>query len=142
MRKRLLYVSIALLCATLVAGGLLLRQNRLQKLAFIAPPDPSAWSVHAAAVTRGRATQGFPALALVKGANEVIVAAQLSGILLEMGPREGQWVAEGESPARIDTRELEDTLASLQAQREGAVADAERKAKDAHRGRDRLPAHS
>ncbi|MGA7981434.1 MAG: efflux RND transporter periplasmic adaptor subunit [Chromatiaceae bacterium] len=138
MKKTFITILALLVLAVLIAGGLKLRQLRQQELAAVAPPEPSPWSVHTATVERGRATRGFPALAQVEGANEVTVAAQLGGILLEMGPREGQRVAEGEPLARIDTRELEDTLASLAAQRQGAVAEAERKARDAQRGEDLL----
>lgn len=133
MKRTLLYLLALLILAALVAGGLKLRQQRQQELAQGAAPVPAPWAVHVAPVGQGRATRGFPALALVKGANEVGIAPRLGGIILEMGPREGQKVAQGDLLARIDTRELEDKLASLQAQRLGAAADAERKARDARR---------
>lgn len=142
MKNKLLYLLTLLVLIVLVAGGLKLRQQRQQELAQTAPPTIAPWAVGAVKVERGRATVGFPALALVKGANEVAVASQLGGIILEMGPREGQTVAKGDLLARIDTRELEDTLASLQAQRDGAVADAERKARDAQRAQDLLKSHT
>lgn len=142
MKNKLLYLLILLFLVVLVAGGLMLRQQRQQELAQTAPPTTAPWAVDAVSVERGRATVGFPALALVKGANEVAVAAQLGGIILEMGPREGQTVAKGDLLARIDTRELEDTLASVQAQRDGAVADAERKVRDAQRAQDLLKSHT
>lgn len=138
MKNKLLYLLVLLVLIVLVAGGLKLRQQRQQELARFEPPTPASWALQAVTVERGRATVGFPALALVKGANEVTVAAQLGGVVLAMGPREGQAVAEGDLLARIDTRELEDTLASLQAQRDGAAADAERKARDAQRALDLL----
>lgn len=93
-------------------------------------------------MSRGRATQGFLAVALVKGANEVAVAPRLAGIILEMGPREGQPVAAGDLLARIDTRELEDQIASLEAQYQGAIAEAERKERDADRTRELLAQRS
>lgn len=142
MKKTLTYLLALLILAALVAGGLALRHQRSAQLAAVPPPTASPWAVSTAQVSKGRATRGFPSLALVKGANEVTVAAQLGGIVLEMGPREGERVNAGEPLARIDTRELEETLASLQAQRGGAVADAERKARDAQRALDLLETHT
>jgi len=133
MKKALLYLFVVFCLAVLVVGGLKLRQQRQQGLAETAPPVTAPWAVRTATVTRGRATRGFPALSLVKGANEVDISPRLGGVILEMGPREGQAVSEGELLARIDTRELEDKMASLQAQRQGAIADADRKARDAQR---------
>lgn len=133
MKKGLLYFSILLVIAALVTGGLMLRRQRQQDLAQVPTPPAVPWAVHTVAVARGRATAGFPALALVKGATEAGIASRLEGIILEMGPREGQTVEKGELLARIDTRELEDKLASLEARRQAAVADAERKKRDARR---------
>ena len=142
MKNKLLYLITLLVLILVVAGGLKLRQQRQLELAQAAPPTAAPWAVHIDTVTRGQATRGFPALALVKGANEVTVAAQLGGIILEMGPREGERISAGVPLAHIDTREQEDTLASLQAQRDGAVADAERKARDAQRAQDLLKSHT
>ena len=114
----------------------MLRRQRQQDLAQVPAPATVPWAVHTTTVARGRATAGFPALALVKGANEAGIASRLDGIILEMGPREGQKVEQGELLARIDTRELEDKLASLEAQRQAAVTDAERKKRDAQRAED------
>jgi RND family efflux transporter MFP subunit len=136
MRRLILYFIALLILAGLVAAGLRLRHQRQQQLAGVAAPTPAPWAVHTTIVARGRATAGFPALALVKGATEAGIASRLEGIILEMGPREGEKVEEGELLARIDTRELEDKLASLEAQRQAAVADAERKKRDARRAED------
>ena len=141
MKKALIYLLVVAALAALITGGLLLRHQRQQQLADAAPPQPMPWSLRVAEVTRARATRGFPALALVRGANEVAISAQLSGILLEMTRREGQRVAEGGLLARIDPRELEDKLASLEAQRAGAEADAKRLERDAVRAAEVLRKH-
>ncbi len=138
MKNFLKYALVVLGIAALVVGGLKLRHQRQQALQSMPPPDAAPWAVRTATVQSGRATRGFPALALVKGQNEVNIAPRLEGIIQEMGPREGQSVAEGALLARIDTRELEDKLASLQAQRQAAVADAERKARDVQRSEELL----
>ena len=138
MKNKLLYLLTLLILIALVAGGLKLRHQRQQESAQAALPTAAPWAVHIATVTRGQATRGFPALALVKGANEVEIAPRLGGIILEMGPREGEAVSVGEALARIDTHELEDKLASLEAQRAAAAADAERKARDVQRSEELL----
>jgi len=138
MKRALLYLVSLLCIVALVGGGLILRHQRQQALTHAEPPVATPWAVHTGTVTQGRATAGFPALALIKGAREVGIAPRLGGIILEMGPREGQVVSEGELLARIDTRELEDQMASLQAQRQAAIADADRKARDARRGEELL----
>lgn len=140
MKKSLTYLLALLILSALVAGGLALRQKRSAQLAAMPAPTTAPWAVRTAQVTQGRATRGFPALALVKGANEAAVAPRLGGTILELGPREGQRVAADEVLARIDTRELDDSLASLEAQRAAAVADAERKGRDAQRSTELLKA--
>jgi RND family efflux transporter MFP subunit len=138
MKKGILYLTAVLILAALVLGGLKLRQQRQQELAQAAPPAAAPWAVRVVRVGKGRATRGFPALALVKGEREAGIAPRLGGVILAMGPREGQTVAEGELLARIDTRELEDKLSSLKARRQALVADAERKARDARRAEELL----
>ena len=142
MKKILLYLIAILIIVVLVGGGLMLHRQRQQALSHAEPPAATPWAVRTATVTRARATRGFPALALVKGAREVGIAPRLGGIILEMGPREGQTVSAGEVLARIDTRELEDKLASLEAQRAAAAADAARKARDVQRSEELLKTKS
>lgn len=133
MRTTRFYLLGLFILAVLVIGGLKLRQAHQQQLANTAAPGAAPWAVRVVEVTQGRATRGFPALALVKGANEATVAPRLDGIILEMKPREGEVVAAGDLLAQIDTRELNDRLASLEAQRLGASVDAERRARDLRR---------
>ncbi len=130
MKRTLLYLLAILIIGALVAAGLKLRLQRQQELAALPPPEAAPWAVTTSPVTRGRATSGFPALALVKGANEAAVSPRISGIILEMPLREGEQVKKGTLLARIDTREMAQKLASLEAQLAGARADAERQERD------------
>lgn len=141
MSSKFKWLIAILVIAALLVAGVLLRHHRQQQLADAAPPAMAPWALRVAEVSRGRASEGFPALALVKGDQEVAISAQLSGILLEMTRREGEQVAAGDLLARIDTRELEDKLASLEAQRLGAVADAERLKRDSKRADEVLQKH-
>jgi len=133
MKKPVRYSLVALIFFALVVAALALHRQRQHQLTVMAPPQILPWAVDTTVVATGRATQGFPALALVKGENDVAVSPRLGGIILEMGPREGERVDQGMVLARIDTRELDDKLASVQAQLAGARADAQRKARDAAR---------
>ena len=133
MKRVFGYLLVALLLAVLVATGVQLRRVRQQQLAAVPTPEAPAWALGVATVRRARATSGFPSLALVKGDREVSVSSRIAGIVLEMGPREGESVVSGAPLARIDTRELEQSLAALEARQAAAVADAERRDSDAAR---------
>ncbi len=130
MKKVLLYALGAVVLAALVLGGVKLRQKRLAHLAELPPPAAAPWVLRTAEVRRGRATRGFPALAAVEGSREVAVSPRLQGIVLEMGPREGEHVEAGQLLATLDTRELEEKLAALEADLAAARAEAERKRRD------------
>jgi len=142
MKKIILYLIAILIIGALILAGVKLRHQRQQELAALPAAQPAPWAVQTAPVRSGRATRGFPALALVKGVNEADVSPRLGGIILMMGPREGTRVKKGELLARIDTKELKDKLASLQAQLAGARADAERKDRDTKRALELLKQHS
>jgi len=124
--------------AALAAGGIRLHQARLDAVERISPPAPSPWAVRTSAVTRGRVERGFPVLATVTAREEVTVTGQVSGTLLEMGPREGVAVEAGQLLARVDTRQLEEQRAALVASVDAARADAKRLADDRRRTHDLL----
>lgn len=132
------FVVLMVIAILVIAGGVLLHRNRLQELEAVAAPGPAPWAVDTAIAKQGRATQGFPSLALVKGESDVAIAPRIGGIILEMAAREGERVDTGMVVARIDTREMQDKLASLEAQLAGAEADAQSKTRDARRATDLL----
>lgn len=138
MRRVLLWGLVLVLAAGLGAGALVLRQHRLAELAAQPPPARPPWALTTAPVARGTATRGFPALAIVTGAEEVAVTPQISGLILEMGPREGVAVAAGALLARLDTSELDAGIAAQEAQLAGARAEAARKRREAERQVDLL----
>ncbi len=125
--KTSLRVSLIVLVVVVVAVALVrLRMRRVHELAAVPPPAPAAWAVHVAPVRTGVATRGFPALATLTGSREVTLTGRISGTVMEMGPREGVRVHEGEVLARVDTRELEATIAAKEAQLAAAEAAATR----------------
>lgn len=133
MRRAWLWLFVIALGTALAAGAIVLRQQRLAELAAQPTPARAPWALTTAAVARGTATRGFPALAVVTGAEEIAVTPQISGLILEMGPREGVAVAAGMLLARLDTSELDAGIAALEAQLAGARAEAARKRREAER---------
>jgi len=127
MLKKSLRTLLIILVVVVVAVALVrVRMLRKKELAAVPPPAPAAWAVHTATVVAGVATRGFPALATLTSSEEVTLTGQISGTLTEMGPREGVRVHQGELLARIDTREMEATIAAKEAQLAAAEAAATR----------------
>ncbi len=125
--KKGLRIFLIVLVVVVVALALVrLRMRRVHELAAVPPPTPAAWAVHTAPVRVGVATRGFPALATLTSSEEVTLTGQISGTVVEMGPREGVRVHKGEVLARVDTRELDATIAAKEAQLAAARAAAAR----------------
>jgi len=80
------------------------------------------WALSVAKVTMGRVTEGFPALGEVQSASEVRISSQITGRILNLGPRAGGHVAKGDLLVHIDTEELEANRDSLKAKRVSAGA--------------------
>lgn len=116
----------AIIFIVLVFGAVHLRQVRVEEIANIPGPDPAPWALHTQKVIKGRLSRGFPALATLTASKEITISAQITGTILEMGPREGVSVTAGEQLASIDVRELVEARADLLAQLEAAKADVER----------------
>lgn len=122
----------------LIVGGVMLRHARVSQIASTPAADPIPWAVSTVEVRRGTVTRGFPALATVTTAREITVSSQVSGTILEMGPREGVSVTPGDLLARIDVRELDAQVEALKAQLTAAKAEAHRQANEAQRERQLL----
>jgi len=126
MLKKSLRTVLILLVAVVVVALVRVRMLRKQELASLPAPAVRAWAVHTAPVVAGVATRGFPALATLTASREITLTGQISGTVVEMGPREGVRVHKGEVLARVDTRELEATIAAKEAQLAAAKAAATR----------------
>jgi len=121
---RLLLVFVAIVAA--VAAGVLLRRARLRALAQVSPPEVAPWAVRSAVVQQGTVSRGFPVLAELVTSREITVTGQISGTILRMWPREGVAVRSGDLLAVIDTRELRENRAAIDAQLTAARAEARR----------------
>jgi len=126
-KKRILHYLIAMLIlVALVAGGIMLHKKRALEIARIPAEPVTPWALHVAMVSAKPVDSGFPALAMVSTREEVTIMPRISGRILEMGPREGVRIKAGNLLVHIDTRELEDTINSLNAQYTAAQAEAKR----------------
>lgn len=136
---RRIYSSIAfwgltiVVLAGLALGGFALHTQRLAALADTPPPERFPWALRTAVVAKSDLTDGFPVLATLKSRSEIAIIPQISGAILEMGPREGQPVAKGDMLVRIDTREMENELAALLASRRAAAEQVSLSSKELER---------
>lgn len=121
-RRNLIVVSAAIVLLAII----LLVKHRIQEIHNIPPQTLLPWALETTPVIEGVVTSGFPVLATVTTKGEITITAQTSGTIFKMGPREGVAVKKGAFLASIDTREIREQKASLQAKLEAAKADAKR----------------
>ena len=115
IRKFFAITGTVLVLAGLVAGAVYLRAYRAQQHARVKPMIATPWALHTAPVRLQTVTSGFKALAVKKPDFQVLVAPQISGTILMMGPREGQIVQPGTLLVRIDSSQIDDQISSLKA---------------------------
>lgn len=119
--KKLAFTALAaVVLAALAAGGYALHAKRIAALQRVAPPTQYPWALRTAKVVRRDLTSGFPVLATLSSRTENVIFPQISGVILKLGPREGQAVKRGELLVKIDTRELANQLAALKASLQSA----------------------
>jgi len=106
---------------------------RTREVNNIAKQELDPWALKSVSVTRGTVDSGFPVLATVSTKGDITLTAQIPGTILDMGPREGVTVKTGDFLARIDTRELAENIAGLQAKLEAARAEFARQGDELNR---------
>lgn len=99
---------------------------RTREVDTVASQELAPWALNTVQVSRGTVNRGFPVLATISTEGEITISAQLSGTILDMGPREGVKVKRGDFLAHIDTRELAENIAGLQEKLEAANAEVAR----------------
>jgi len=117
----ILWISIVLVMSMIVLVAV-----RTGEVHNIAKLELAPWALNSVRVTRGTVNSGFPVLATVSTKGEITLTAQISGTILDMGPREGVAVKTGDFLVRFDTRELAENIAGLQAKLEAARAEFSR----------------
>lgn len=115
-------ISAVVAVIIVVGGGLFLRQLRIAERVATPPPAPHAWALHTVTVKEDSLTEGFPALATLTSSDEIVIRPRISGVIEQIGPREGTMVSKGTLLAVIDTTELSKQLAALKASLISAIA--------------------
>jgi len=109
-----------LLFPLIAFSSFLILHSHLKKVTDEPTMTLAPWALSVAKVTTGRVTEGFPALGEVESASEVRISPQISGRILDLGPRAGGHVEKGDLLVQIDTEELEENRDALQAKRVSA----------------------
>ena len=133
VRRALLAGLSALVLAALGAGGFALHERRLQALKTVPTPEKYPWALRTATIKRHDLTVGFPVLATLSSQAEIAIIPQISGLIRKMGPREGEPVNKGQLLLELDTQELSNQLAALQASQQAARDEASLQQKELRR---------
>jgi len=80
------------------------------------------WALSLSIAKQSTVRSGFPALGRVQSSSEVRITPQISGRILELGPRAGGSVNKGDVLVHMDTRELEASRDALKSKLASAVA--------------------
>ncbi len=124
LRRVLVYLTIVVAVGGAVVAAKRIKEQRMAAVAAAPKPEAHPWAVRVVKVERRDIVESYPALARVTSLATSQVSSQISGTILEMGPREGVAVKPGDLLARIDTREIDDQIRALKADLEAAKADA------------------
>ena len=117
-KRKLLYLIFPLM----VIGTAALLHSHVKKVEESPAMAESPWAIATDVVRTGSVNRGFPALGKVVSSTEVRIVPQISGTVLEMGPREGGEVHKGEMIVHLDTRQLESDADAIRAKLASAVA--------------------
>lgn len=131
--KRNVAIGLGLLLVVILVVGI--HRIRASRLAHTAAIVKTPWALRTATVTEQSVARSFPVLATLSTDSQVSITGQISGTLLEMGPREGRAIKKNDLLARIDTRELKEQRAAIQAKLSAALADAQRAEDEENRER-------
>ncbi len=123
---RLTTIIIVLLIIGLAAGAIILRKHRTSQVDSLPNIESVPWALHTITINKGRLSQEFLALATLNGSTEITISSQISGEILQMGPREGIKVKKGDLLAKISVSELIEQRAGLEAQLQAAEAELSR----------------
>lgn len=125
-------VSFSVL-VTLAFGGYALHASRVDALQKVPPAEKFPWALRTAKVVKRDLTAGFPVLAKLSSQTEIAIIPQISGVIRQMGVREGQAVKKGWLLVQLDIQEIENQLAAVKASHEAAKDEVLLKEKDLRR---------
>lgn len=113
MRKKLIILGIAVV---ILAGAVFLIKMKNKEIASLAKPQPYRQTVQAAAVAQGRLEVTTHYLGVIEPYTRSDLSARISGNILSLPKREGDFVHSGELVAVIDDRELADRAQAIDAE--------------------------
>ncbi len=119
-RKALVGGIFIVVLAALAYGGYRLHDTRLAALQQVPAAAKFPWAMRTVPVVRRDLTNGFPVLATLSSQAEVAITPQISGVIRQMGPREGEVVKKGALLVQLDIQELDNQLAALKASQQAA----------------------
>jgi len=114
---------VVLTVLVFLGSGAYLRQQRIAERESIPAPVQHPWALHTVKVRQGKVTEGFPVLATLSSSDEISVKPQITGVIHEIGPREGKRVKKGMLLTVIDATGLKKELAALRASLAAAAAE-------------------
>lgn len=121
--KRILGLVVVLM---IVLAGILAIRHKKASIARLSPAEMPAVSVDVVPVKTGTVAASLKTVALIQSDTAATVSAQVAGALLEVRFREGDTVRKGEVMARVDSRVLEDAVASAEARVASALQERTR----------------
>jgi len=130
-------VKLLIFPLTIVAAAMVLNGN-LKRIEDELVMDQAPWALPVSMAVKGTVSSGFPALGLVKSASEVRITPQISGRIVELGPRAGGGVNKGDLLVHLDTRELEANRNALKSKLASAEAVAEHDERELQREKELL----
>ena len=119
-RRALIGAIFIVAVAALAYGGYRLHDTRVAALDEVPAAAQFPWALRTTPVEQRDLTRGFPVLATLSSQAEVAITPQISGVIRQMGPYEGEVVKTGALLVQLDITELDNQLASLKASQQAA----------------------
>lgn len=118
-------VGIVVVLALVVGGAFVIHRKKAE-VANLPPPSVPPLVVTTATVRSGSVAEEIRTVALVQSDSTAQVAAQVTGVVMEVRVREGDRVRKGQVLARLDPRTLQDAVESARARVAAAEEDLRR----------------
>lgn len=113
MKRR---VSVILIAAVLIVGGIVVVKSKEKKIAGLPAPRPAVPTVQVVPIEQGALEMATHYLASIEPLTRSDLSARISGSILAITKREGDQVRSGELLVTIDDRELMDRTLAVNAE--------------------------
>ena len=119
-RRALIGAIFIVAVAALAYGGYRLHAKRVAALEEVPAAAQFPWAMRTTTVKKRDLTVGFPVLATLRSQAEAAITPQISGVIRQIGPQEGDAVKKGALLVQIDVEELNAQLSALKASLQAA----------------------